>query len=908
MNHVEWIKEQIENGKTWDEIKEISEEMFLELRDEYCYIPRNVKYSEWSSIVETRRQAYSEIVRATGLSRFDPNGKQVPNTIASCWKKYKESLTNILSDGDITTLEQSSQWLLNQLTFDSRVRRGLVMGSVQSGKTANMVGLVSMAADYDWNFFIVLSGSIDNLRIQTRNRFMADLKNTDAVTWHMLDYGSGSDTMYDFHSENYITADELKLNAAGASDFSNKYVIICLKQSKRLSNLISWIHTSNNISKKIRLVVIDDEADQASINTKLMDNAVDDDPEDDEERTRINQSIVNLVNNCTTDSAPSDHPLQSINYISYTATPYANILNEKIEGYSLYPSDFIFSLPEPKSYFGAKAIFGSHSKPQEYPGLKIVRTIPPDEYKTIEKMKDGPVTITSELKKSLEWFFCAAAVLRLKNTRPKPISMLIHTSPRVKIHLTEYLVVLNWLNSVKSEDFIRECENVYNEEVAKFGIDDLKKGYPDYQLISQVSELPYFAEIKDDIKLLKSNITRISLTDEGEFEFDETGVHVCVDNSISLKYADQDTYMRVVYPEKDTLSEMKKSPVFIVFGGNTLSRGLTLEGLTCTYFARKVSQADTLMQMARWFGYRKGSELLQRIWLTDDTKDNFKLLQQIDEELKTELNSFVKDNKSPREFGPRIMSIPSVIKLKITAKNRMQGAVEIGGGYSGDAFETTKFKNDYSLIQNLEALDRLIKSIGQAPVKSSHSDSSYVWRNISVETVLEFIKAYKDYDGSNAKVLGKIKDSNENKKYLKWNVCLIGNQYAKHTWQCGEYSDIVIGKSVRSKSSNDPDINIMRLRNGIDALADVDVPSLSVNKLADYIEARDTGHHVFATRGYVGLEDVPALLIYRIDKGAEKTGQGRESIKSIEDIIGYAIIISGDGQAHTGPTYLSVKG
>ena len=214
------------------------------------------------------------------------------------------------------------------------------------------------------------------------------------------------------------------------------------------------------------------------------------------------------MNNYTKDSIPSARQLQSINYISYTATPYANILNERIEGYSLYPSDFIFSLPEPKAYFGAKVIFGSHSKPEEYPGLDIIRKITLEEFKELEKMKNGPtITIPTELKKSLEWFFCAAAVLRLKNKSPKSISMLIHTSPRVRIHMTEYYTVVTWLNTVNTDSFVNECEGVYTDEVGKFTLQNLKAGYKDYQLLDQVSELPAFSEIKDDIAVLKTKIT-----------------------------------------------------------------------------------------------------------------------------------------------------------------------------------------------------------------------------------------------------------------------------------------------------------------------------------------------------------------------------------------------------------------
>ena len=151
--------------------------------------------------------------------------------------------------------------------------------------------------------------------------------------------------------------------------------------------------------------------------------------------------------------------------------------------------------------------------------------------------------------------------------------MLIHTSPRVKVHMTEYRLVFDWLSSVNVDKFISQCKDIYEKEIQQFTKDDLVKAYSDYDFKESIPDkLPAFDDISGDIRNLLSHITHISLDDDQDFEYVENGVHLCVDNCIAQRYAEDDVYMRIAYPEEEDLSKMDKSPVFIVFGGNTLSR------------------------------------------------------------------------------------------------------------------------------------------------------------------------------------------------------------------------------------------------------------------------------------------------------------------------------------------------
>src|SRR5699024_7975277 len=111
--------------------------------------------------------------------------------------------------------------------------------------------------------------------------------------------------------------------------------------------------------------------------------------------------------------------------------------------------------------------------------------------------------------------------------------------------------------------------------------------------------------------------------------------------------------------------------------------GLTIEGLTSTYFLRAATAGDSLMQMGRWFGFRKGYELLPRIWMTENTFEQFQFLTSLEEELRDELKEFALGNKSPANYGPRVKNTPKVSWLRVTAKNKMQKALEIDMDFSG---------------------------------------------------------------------------------------------------------------------------------------------------------------------------------------------------------------------------------
>ncbi len=680
----EWIAEQIDSGQTWEGVKAYGEdEANLNMLKDDELFPLEMTPEMWTEFVEYYRDIVKsvQIVDNKDVVAIDKGGLSntfgIPSGYSSTWERYKNFLGSRMSPDSIANLQKSCLWILNHLITDTRISgevKGLVTGSVQSGKTANMEGLISMAADYDWNFFIILSGTIDNLRKQTRDRFKGDLCNSEGVFWRVLDFTA---------EDKKFTADELKLNSlSGSKNFSNRYLTVCLKNRKRLEKLIGWLYSDPTRTNKLRIVVIDDEADQASINT------ADITPDEEQERCAINQMIVNLVNGKKSDGSTPEVKFQSMNYIAYTATPYANVLNEA-PGESLYPKDFICTLPEAHEYFGAKVIFGNDE--EGAPGFPIIRNIPGTEESELKKLHKGEsFRLPNSFQKSLAWFLCTSAVQRIRGYK-KPLSMLIHTAAVQNYHFAVYERVQYWLNY--DENILALCRQVYEEEIYSVTLDDLLSANPEYGFANQVvTSYPSFDEIEGEIRELLNDVRNIELGDNKSLEYGN-GVHLCVDNCRANKEAEEGTYLRIVYPNDEQLDKLAKAPVFIVIGGNTLSRGLTIEGLVCTYFARTSNLADTLMQMARWFGYRKGYELLQRIWMTTAVVERFEALTKVDMDLKREVERFMKQGVSPEKFGPRIRNIPEIAKFRITSKRKSQSAEYDDFDFCGDSYETTDFEN-----------------------------------------------------------------------------------------------------------------------------------------------------------------------------------------------------------------------
>ena len=529
-----------------------------------------------------------------------------------------------------------------------------------------------------------------------------------------------------------------------------------------------------------------------------------------------------------------------------------------------------------------------------------MRDIPKDELNELKLLHEGSLfTPPIEFKKSVCWFLCTAAVLRCSGHK-KPISMLIHTTAKQNGHFNEYEIIKSWFERErKTGSILSLCESVYAEERSKFTLESLKEDYHDYGSLDEVNgDFPEFQEIKEEITLLLGCIENILFDENRDLTYNENAIHLCVDNCSANRIAEDGVQMRIVYPSSAQLAEMKKAPVFIVMGGSTLARGLTVEGLTCTYFGRDTNQADTLMQMARWFGYRKGYELLQRIWMPESVQRKFDLLEKIDEKLKREFEDFMIKGKSPSQFGPRITTSATIARFLLTAKNKSQNAVECDLDFSGDSYETTKFEDGCDLNTNIQITESFLKNLpGGAP--SECNESAYVWRNIDFDNVeSEFFSKYKIFDASSLSkdiplFLGWMKQMNEEGRYMKWNVAIVGDKHAESKWEVGA---VVVGKIERSKKSKPKYIDIGSLRSGLDALCDIEPSSLTPEQLNLFNTTVKSRKNIISARGGLGVDDIPLLLLYRVDKerGKDTKAGTKTKLNSSADIIGFSIIIAGE--------------
>lgn len=889
---------------------------FLRLKIEelidYNVYPDDLTAEMWLEIWYELKKADEEskslderIKQSTLVASNADNDMFTPQYDRSSWQIYKNSLLGSgWTEDSIKELEQTTERILKKLNTNTTKTgpiQGLVIGNVQSGKTSNMAALMAMAADWGWNVFIVLSGIIENLRKQTEDRLIRDLDKPGNLAWTRISKPS-------LQSDSAERTHQLHL---GEND-KKRYLTVCLKNSKRLQNLNAWLKEDSQKLKQMRILVIDDEADQAGINTKDVNK---------DERTKINKEIVNLVNIISeTSIKPS-----AMNYISYTATPYANFLNEAKIG-SLYPKDFIGVLNPAKEYFGPKQIFGIDES-EEYRGLRIIREIYTteelNEQKHIKEIHDGNrIDLPNSLMNSIHWFFCAAAVMRYRKYK-KPISMLVHTSQAQKDHSNIAEAIQCYINSSSSDNWIIKCSETYEEEKLNMTLEDFELDFEEYPL--EVKDYPPFDRIKDEIIRLKNQISHIPLGEEGRFNYHD-GIHMCIDNCANNGINDEEMHVRLAYPDMPLESNLYPSPApaFIVVGGSTLSRGLTIEGLVSTYFLRTSKTADTLMQMGRWFGYRKGYEMLPRIWMTFDTKKKFRFLATLDEELREELKVYSLQGDDPVEYGPKIKNSPKVSWMQVTAKNRSQSAIPTNMDFSGTASQTTLFNNNIiELQENIRVTEGFVNKLGNPNV--TRQNNGLYWENIDFELVKkELLLKFKFNQKSRTfQQIDKICEWYEQKAieagFTGWNILVSGtgkvHDIHEGQWLVKGYT---IGKISRtrlgSSSEENPDfINIGVLRAPSDWYADIDEEKYELLP-EDYRNfTKSSMAYVREVRKKAGLGNTPQIIIYRINKDSkpdpkpDKSERRRHPLEAKEDIIGINLYIPGQSNGKTLAASLTIE-
>lgn len=902
-----WIRNARDRNFSWEEIrtafKGTTEGLaeFLEQQKALSFWPDDIDTDSWLILVDTCKEyenkelELSKKQKQTVLIDAGQDSEVViPDHPQSSWQLYRSHLISSgFKEDSVEEIERATIALLKRLnrdTTESGPVKGLVIGHVQSGKTANMAALMAMAADWGWNFFIVLSGTIDNLRKQTQSRILKDLNHPGEIHWTGLEHLSKNCSLDQ-------RPQELRLEDRSPV----RYFTVCLKNPARLKDLLKWMLWDLNKLRQMKIILIDDEADQASINTSNVKANT---------RTRINDLIVNIVECNNEKGVPCSTKPKAMNYISYTATPYANFLNESLPE-SLYPKSFIRALQPSDEYFGPKQIFGIEET-DNCDGLNILRSVSKDDLEIIKNLHDNETDIIpTSMKESICWFLCASACMRFWGYS-KPISMLVHTSQRQMHHDHVSVSIRTWIECYDNHLMIDMCRSVWEfetQELSKTAFRDVFDNYG--RSDNEIRDYPDFDDLVDGIMLLLEKVTNIPLNEEKELQY-TPNIHLCIDNC--AKNNSEEEIVRLVYPDSNQKPYPSPAPVFIVVGGSTLSRGLTIEGLVSTYFLRSSCQADTLMQMGRWFGYRRGYELLPRIWMSDDTIEKFKFLAQLEESLRDDLHRFTLLGASPLEYGPRVKNSPNASWLRITTKKKMQSAMEVDMDFTGTSTQTILFYNDKAILShNISITESFIDTLGSGRV--SDFGNSYVWENIDFSTINDNLFGNQMFlFHERARVFNAIdafsrwvKHQTENGKMKPWTVIVTGNGKIgeideSNSWNLGFGH---VGKVNRSrkilKNSNSKDLNIGVLRSPADLLADIKRSNLTHESWAK-LSSTIASEAVDTLRKEAGVDDIPQLIIYRINKDSKasatkkktkKDGSYRSDLNAVEDIIGICISIPG---------------
>ena len=625
-----------------------------------------------------------------------------PDGMGRFWKSYQEKLqAKGRSADDLKQLKDSTTGvvsLLSNPTDHQFQTRGLVLGYVQSGKTEHFTDVIAKAADAGYHVFIVLSGLTDKLRQQTAVRLDAELVQPQVDFWRVLTgVGLHDDFQEDFNN-----------NANWNGNGGLRTLCVVKKNAGVLNRLLESIRKVNSaVLQSCPVLIIDDEADQASVNSGDTQRA-------------INRLIRQI---CST--------LTRVSYVGYTATPFANIFIDPTEEMDLYPRHFIWPMPRPKNYFGAEDIFGrdrfsSDESDEATDGLDVIRQIPDEELPFLRPMNRRArnnfaldLNDVPSLKKSICYFWLATAARRVRGQNGHS-TMLIHTSQYADVH----------------HQFTLPLEAFRKDWAARLG--DAADGQ--LEALAELREI-WKREQWRDTADGKPQLPRVPRDGLMPVEFADLAKHLAT--VVKKTQLIAENYLA---EERDRLAYVPDQPgVFIVVGGNVLSRGLTLEGLVTSYFVRSASAYDTLLQMGRWFGYRIGYADLPRVWMSDELRAYFIDLAGVEHEIRQEIERYRIEKLTPKEFGVRIRTHPS---LRITERGKMRTAVETNISYGGTHPQTLLFAHQDAewLHNNLDAACQLVRSADAS--NFSERDSFWIASNVSPAAVLNFLATYKFHEDS----------------------------------------------------------------------------------------------------------------------------------------------------------------
>lgn len=665
------------------------------------------------------------------------------------WKRYKRLLVaNKLPPDVITKLDLATDQILGRLGNPKKEtawdRRGMVVGHVQSGKTANYAGLICKAADAGYRLIIVIAGIHNNLRNQTQERIDEGFIGRDTGRMSSSVLGSrtiGVGRYDDARPPVSLTTSKSDFNKTTATNnksqigsYNVPVVLVIKKNPNTLKNLIDWLrdNSARGDAEMIDqpMLVIDDEADNASINTRYSKNEV----------TTINGQIRDLL-----------QIFHRSCYVAYTATPFANIFIDPDEvhemlGEDLFPKHFIIGLDAPSNYFGGKKVFIEGLPDDGSP--EFLRFIDDNEdiLPIVHKIDMEVSSLPASLVTAVRAFLIARTLRNLRGQGDKHCSMLVNASRftrvqgllRNRLHETLDLI----LNSIRVNGLLG-AKALSDPEIAAL-----------------------YAVWKNEYS-------------HAEFEWSDI-LPAMFDAVAGAKVVE-------VNRSSNGLDYNVNTQTVIAVGGFSLSRGLTLEGLTVTWFLRNTKMYDTLMQMGRWFGYRQGYEDLCRIWMPRDAVSWYSHIADATEELHSELGRMEKARLTPMDFGLAVRAHPS--SLMVTARNKLgSGERTVAIGLSSRFVETARLKADADALEHNRAAAKLLlntlseegfsSDTAERPFGNDKNPSGgYLLRGVSVSIIESFLRSWINADESITTQIPPILSYIDNRRkdeLGKWDVHITG--------------------------------------------------------------------------------------------------------------------------------------
>jgi hypothetical protein len=655
--------------------------------------------------------------------------------------------------------------------------KGLVVGSVQSGKTGNFNAVINSAIDLKYGLIIVLSGIMEDLRRQTQIRLESDVEgkwlngeNFNGVG-QIASFGNNGH-FPDVHQASIFTSRlidfrrhvaDLNLNLGG-----NINILVCKKNTSILKNLILWFNehvTPGESQLDIPLLIVDDEADNASLNNIGHRGA--------EYASTINGHIRALL-----------QLFKRKTFLGYTASPFANILqdlNEEVQDQwqirdtranqnrlfsqvgNLFPEDFIVLLNPPSNYIGPKNFFETSFDDIQKIEPLIAEPItdyyfqfpervnrftnfPVRFFATKEKFDNNqnaiaefstfrdyknttrsttqndnfPIELPNSLKEAVQCYILSIALrLSRRNEMPagtynKHNSMLIHISRYSAWQVRTKELIITYITHLQ--------DRINHEQVTA-----IRSVYGELELIWN--------------RYLHNSVNTIHNYLPAEYDDPHLTPRNYEEIRNWLPTAIRDIEVKAVNTlAKDKLDYEDKERKYIVVGGNKLSRGFTLEGLTVNYFLRNTNYADTLLQMGRWFGYRPGYLDGCKLFTTQDTIDKFNEITAVIEELEGEIEKLANSGDRPIDYALKVMTSRSTLKL--TRPGILKNADIIQWSFQDKLLQTSEFQINQQNLTNSWASLKNFYAVHQF---EDDNNRGFLKKYISSQDIIHFLNSQENF-------------------------------------------------------------------------------------------------------------------------------------------------------------------